>query len=119
MQPRNADAQGHSPSLPGRRPKSLRGRRLWPEQDEQKAPSEAMVEAACPACDAVHAIHDDLGGYKLQCDCGAWLRVPRADIAMQRPVAAAGDRLVMAAKEKALKGATHGRRRAAARGAKG
>lgn len=76
---------------------------MWPEQDEQKAPSEAMVEAACPACDAVHAIHDDLGGYKLQCDCGAWLRVPRADIAMQRPVAAAGDRLVMAAKEKALK----------------
>lgn len=34
------------------------------------------VETRCPACRVLWQIHQDMGGFRLRCECGAWVPVP-------------------------------------------
>ncbi len=55
-------------------PRGAPGRRHWPEGSEPE-PQE-RIELRCPGCSIEWWVHVDLAGYRLRCECGAWIDVP-------------------------------------------
>lgn len=53
-----------------------RAPRTWPER-LVPAPGE-VLELACRGCGQAWRIHRDLAGFRLRCDCRAWIQVPPA-----------------------------------------
>lgn len=49
--------------------------RYWPKWAEPS--KEERVETRCPACSVSWWIHMNLCGFRMRCDCGAWIDVPR------------------------------------------
>jgi len=48
--------------------------RQWPP-DEPLDPETAMM-VTCPDCGGPWRVHPDLAGFRLRCDCGAWITMP-------------------------------------------
>jgi len=61
---------------------SLPGTRYWPRH--APPPEEERVAVRCEQCGLFWWIHRDMAGYRLRCDCGAWLQVPPVEEAPLR-----------------------------------
>lgn len=58
--------------------------RVWP--GDQELADQDLVQATCSNCDQVWGIHDDMSGYRLQCECGHWIDVPWSERAIEQAV---------------------------------
>lgn len=67
---------------PEEAPETPESPRYWPKWGAP--PPERRLEVRCPRCSLLWWIHQDLAGFRLRCECGAWLDVPPGE---QEPLA--------------------------------
>lgn len=48
--------------------------RTWPETPN--ADPRSLQRVACDSCGLIWGIHEDLAGFRKQCECGTWMNVP-------------------------------------------